>query len=265
MMKSAWNSPKLKSHEISFVHGSLGILQKERQYHYRTLSKITNRLSRQQNVQDKWYFVRCLWRISYIARLRFHWRSNRMRWRSLKWTKNVLVCRLHHHELRDVIPDFNSGVAEQTNWGREKIAAISQMTFSIVFCWMKIYEFRLRFHWSFVHNVRINNNSALVQIMAWRRRGDMPLSEPMMISSLTPICIAWIRAVRHRTAVRHSSYHLLCMLEWSVSGHCSVCINHSAQNFKGWLRTTLDRRHFYLYWYLSSKPYSSFKAAWIFL
>ena len=24
------------------------------------------------------------------------------------------------------------------------------------------------------------------------------------------------------------------MLEWSLSGHCSVCINHSAQNFKGW-------------------------------
>ena len=33
------------------------------------------------------------------------------------------------------------------------------------------------------------------------------------------------------------------MLEWSLSGHCSVCINHSAQNCKGWLRKTLNRRH----------------------
>ena len=63
---------------------------------------------------------------------------------------------------------------------------------------------------------------------------------------LAPL-IAWIRAVRHRTTVPHSSYHLRWMLEWSVSGHCSVCINHSTQNFKGWLGKTLNRRHFHLY------------------
>ena len=31
--------------------------------------------------------------------------------------------------------------------------------------------------------------AALVQIMVWRRRGDKPLSEPMMVSSLTHICV----------------------------------------------------------------------------
>ena len=31
----------------------------------------------------------------------------------------------------------------------------------------------------------INNIPALVQIMAWRRPGDKPLSEPMMVSLLT--------------------------------------------------------------------------------
>ena len=35
----------------------------------------------------------------------------------------------------------------------------------------------------------IDNNPALVQIMAWRRSGDKPLSEPMMVSLLTHICI----------------------------------------------------------------------------
>ena len=35
----------------------------------------------------------------------------------------------------------------------------------------------------------INNNPALFQIMAWRRPGDKPLSEPMMVSSLTHICV----------------------------------------------------------------------------
>ena len=43
----------------------------------------------------------------------------------------------------------------------------------------------------FVPKVRINNIPALVQIMAWRRPGDKPLSEPMMVSLLTHICVTW--------------------------------------------------------------------------
>ena len=35
-----------------------------------------------------------------------------------------------------------------TNWGRDKIDAISQTTFSNAFSWMKMYEFHLWFHWS---------------------------------------------------------------------------------------------------------------------
>ena len=35
----------------------------------------------------------------------------------------------------------------------------------------------------------INNIPAMVQIMAWRRLGDKPLSEPMMVSLLTQICV----------------------------------------------------------------------------
>ena len=41
----------------------------------------------------------------------------------------------------------------------------------------------------------IDNNSALVQIMAWRRPGDKPLSEPMMVSLLTHICVTWLQWV----------------------------------------------------------------------
>ena len=41
----------------------------------------------------------------------------------------------------------------------------------------------------FVSEVRINNIPALVQIMAWRRSGGKPLSEPMVVSLLTHICI----------------------------------------------------------------------------
>ena len=35
----------------------------------------------------------------------------------------------------------------------------------------------------------INNTPILAQIMAWRRSGDKPLSEPMMVNILTHICI----------------------------------------------------------------------------
>ena len=44
----------------------------------------------------------------------------------------------------------------------------------------------------------INNIPALVQIMAWRRPGDKPLFEPMMVSLLTHICVTrpqWVNSL----------------------------------------------------------------------
>ena len=41
----------------------------------------------------------------------------------------------------------------------------------------------------FVPQGRINNIPAWVQIMAWHRLSDKPLSEPMMVSLLTYICV----------------------------------------------------------------------------
>ena len=49
---------------------------------------------------------------------------------------------------------------------------------------------------NFVPNGSINNNPTLFQIMAWRRPGDKPLSEPMMVNSLTHICVIrpqWVK------------------------------------------------------------------------
>ena len=76
-----------------------------------------------------------------------------------------------------------------THWGREEIDAISQTTFSNAFYWMKMYWFRLRFHWNLFPRVQLTISQHLVQIMAWRRPGDKPLSESMMIISLTHICV----------------------------------------------------------------------------
>ena len=50
----------------------------------------------------------------------------------------------------------------------------------------------------FVPKGSINNIPALVQIMAWRRPGSKLLSKPMMVSSLTHICVTrpqWVKVV----------------------------------------------------------------------
>ena len=46
----------------------------------------------------------------------------------------------------------------------------------------------IKFSLKYVRKGPIDNNPALVQIMAWRRSGGKPLSEPMMISLPTHIC-----------------------------------------------------------------------------
>ena len=43
----------------------------------------------------------------------------------------------------------------------------------------------------FVRKGPIDNNPALVQILAWRRLGDKTFSEPMMVSLPTHICVIW--------------------------------------------------------------------------
>ena len=49
----------------------------------------------------------------------------------------------------------------------------------------------------FVPKVPINNIPALVQIMAWCRPGDKPLSGPMMVRLPTHICVTRPQWVKH--------------------------------------------------------------------
>ena len=63
----------------------------------------------------------------------------------------------------------------------------------------------LKISLKFVPDVRINNIPALVQIMAWRRPGDKPLSEPIMVNLLTHICVTrpqWVKSglILHKIA-----------------------------------------------------------------
>ena len=56
----------------------------------------------------------------------------------------------------------------------------------------------------FVPKGPINNIPALVEIMAWRRPGDKPLSETMLVSLLTHICVTrpqWVNKLCQQTNI----------------------------------------------------------------
>ena len=61
---------------------------------------------------------------------------------SLQWRHDELD-EVSNHQPRHCILNRLS-----THWGRDKMAAIFQTTFSNGFSWMKMYEFLLTFHWS---------------------------------------------------------------------------------------------------------------------
>ena len=74
----------------------------------------------------------------------------------------------------------------------------------------------------FVPKGSINNNPALFQIMAWRRPGDKPLSEPMMVSSQTHICVTRPQSLKEegneqqswrRSCVTKAAWILMCEIK----------------------------------------------------
>ena len=69
------------------------------------------------------------------------------------------------------------------------MAAISQTTLSIAFLVNENVRIAIEFLLKFVPKGPINNIPSLVQIMAWSRPGDKPLSETMMVSLMTQICV----------------------------------------------------------------------------
>ena len=104
-----------------------------------------------------------------------------------------------------------------THWGRDEMNNISQTTFS-----MKMLEFRISL--KFVPKGPINNILALVQIMAWCPSGMVPLSEPMMVSLSTHICVPGPQWVKYQSSVYLSSVigNAECVLRlddtWQMNG-----------------------------------------------
>ena len=66
----------------------------------------------------------------------------------------------------------------------------------------------------------INNILALVQIMAWRRSGDKPLSEPMMVRLPTHICVTRPRWV-NKSITKHDNVIHICCTTYGLK-HCGI-------------------------------------------
>ena len=75
----------------------------------------------------------------------------------------------------------------------------------------------------FVPKGPINDKPALVQIMAWRRPGDKPLSEPMLFSLPTHICVTrpqwvniknWDYVTSDLSFIDYSIYHNWKVHNW---------------------------------------------------
>ena len=72
----------------------------------------------------------------------------------------------------------------------------------------------------FIPKGPINNIQALVQIMAWRWPGDKPLSEPMLVSLLTHICVTrpqWVKTslCHNRAAVMTTKFQKQLILAYN--------------------------------------------------
>ena len=102
------------------------------------------------------------------------WRHTKWPTRSHKASDNIFTCKLcankdiyiyNTSRVNDGMGadevDQATGVRTEgyiedlTHWGRDKMAAIFQTTFLNVFSWMKMYEFRLGFHWNLFLEVQL--------------------------------------------------------------------------------------------------------------
>ena len=125
--------------------------------------------------------------------------------KNLWWSSSIVDLNINIYVQASALGVYRNTLVPKQN-GRHFLDDISKGIY-----WMKTHTFRLRFHWSLFKDP-INNISALVQIMTWRRPGNKPLSEPMMVNVLTHICITrpqWVKNVNSKLYL--SSSHTLTL------------------------------------------------------
>ena len=82
-------------------------------------------------------------------------------------------------------------------------------------------------YWGAILYYRFDDIPASVQIMAWRHPGDKLLSEPMMVSLLTHICITrpqWVKQLQSNSVIQTWGpfcWHGLTLIPTRICNHMS--------------------------------------------
>ena len=139
------------------------------------------------------------------------------------------ICKWHPVPFRWFVGQYNLSKALDKNFwvintlrprqnGRHFTDAIFKCIFLYEDVWIPIW-----ISLKFVPKGPINNIPALVQIMAWRRPGDKPLSEPMMVRLPTHICVTrpqWVNDSINNKSPYLSFSHNLMHFWWSYHSTC---------------------------------------------
>ena len=104
----------------------------------------------------------------------------------------------------------------------------------------------IKFSLKYVRKGPIDNNRALVQIMAWRRSGDKPLSEPMMISLPTHIYASLgLNELTHQWINHH--WFRQWLVAWPAPSHylnqCWDIVNWTLGNKLQWNQSKFKHFH----------------------
>ena len=151
------------------------------------------------------------------------WSTNhslRLIWsRSASFWTSILIPAYNIPERSTLIPDVNTLRPRQN--GRNFADDIFKCIFLNENVWISI-----KISLKFVPKGPINNIPALVQIMAWRRPGDKPLSQPMLVSLPTHICVTRPQWVKQLCAIRYVHYAIFCSCYINISVDC-MGLEHS--------------------------------------
>ena len=113
---------------------------------------------------------------------------------------------------------FCLGLNVLTHWGRDKMAAIFQTTFSNAFSWMTMYKFRLNFTEVCSQGSNYQHSSMVQIIMFWHWPGDKSFSETMMVSLLPQ----WVKRQNTKVSILMTLLFLDELTHWDQVTH--ICV-----------------------------------------
>ena len=103
----------------------------------------------------------------------------------------------------------------------------------------------------------VNNIPALVQIMARRQQGNKPLSEAILVSLLTHICITRPQWIKHK-AWASLQWHHICIKVIRITGNFTVCSMFVHSYIKGNIKAPYNWPFVMgIYWRLVDSPHKA--------